>query len=98
MLDIEKYRNQIEIICKDLELGKLGLIGSAARGDLSEESDIDVIVTFRGSKALFKRYFDLKERLESVFGRSVDVIEERAIKNPYFLAAVNKDRFKVYEN
>lgn len=84
MLDIKKYKNDIESLCRELSLERLDLIGSAAREDFNEGSDVDVLVTFDGNQSLFDRYFTLKERLETIFAREVDVIEERAIRNPYF--------------
>ncbi|HQU92106.1 MAG TPA: nucleotidyltransferase domain-containing protein [Pyrinomonadaceae bacterium] len=96
MLDIGKYQKEIEAICRELSLQRLDLIGSASRDDFSPRSDIDVMVTFQGGGSLFTRYFALKERLEKLFERPVDVIEERAISNPYFLRAVSSDRVKLY--
>jgi predicted nucleotidyltransferase len=96
MIDLDKYQHKIEAVCKELSLLRLDLIGSATRCDFSPKSDIDVLVTFRGDESLFKRYFALKEKLEEIFGRPVDVIEERAISNPYFRKAVEKDRIKIY--
>ena len=75
---------------------RLDLIGSAARDDFASNSDIDVLVNFGGDERLFSRYFDLKERLEAIFERPVDVIEERAVKNPYFKKAIEKDRITIY--
>ena len=96
MIDLAPFKSDIEIICTDLSLRRLDLIGSAARDDFSETSDIDVLITFEGDEDLFERYFSLKERLEAVFKRKVDVIEERAIRNPFFRRSVNRDRVKVY--
>lgn len=96
MLDIKKYRDDIETLCHDLSLARLDLIGSAARADFNEMSDIDVLVTFDGNESLFDRYFALKERLEEIFERDVDVIEERAIRNPYFRASIERDRVRIY--
>jgi predicted nucleotidyltransferase len=96
MLDINKYRNDIESLCRELSLERLDLVGSAARPDFNEGSDVDVLVTFDGNESLFDRYFTLKERLEAIFEREVDVIEERAIRNPYFRASIEKDRVKLY--
>ena len=96
MIKIEHFIERIQQICIDLSLQRLDLIGSAARDDFTGGSDIDVLVRFGGDKRLFDRYFDLKERLESVFERPVDVIEERAVKNPYFKKAVEKDRITIY--
>lgn len=96
MLEIDKYRRRIEAVCLELSLSRLDLIGSASRNDFSPASDIDVLITFEGKGNLLKRYFALKERLDEIFGRPVDVIEERAISNPYFRKAVEKDRIKIY--
>jgi predicted nucleotidyltransferase len=96
MIDLTLYKSDIESICKELRLQQLDLIGSATRDDFSDDSDIDVLVTFEGDENLFDRYFSLKEKLEEIFKRKVDVIEERAVKNPFFKKTVNRDRIKVY--
>jgi predicted nucleotidyltransferase len=41
-------------------------------------------------------YYDLKFSLEDIFKKPVDLLEEKAIKNPYFLEAVNKNRRLIY--
>ena len=53
-------------------------------------------VRIEGDENLFDRYFSLKENLEEIFKRKVDVIEERAVKNPFFRKTLNRDRIKVY--
>lgn len=96
MIDLAPYKSDLEKICKEMCLRRLDLVGSATRDDFADESDIDVLVTFEGDENLFDRYFSLKERLEAVFKRKVDVIEERAIRNPFFRKAIDRDRVKVY--
>ena len=96
VIDLTPFKAEINTICQELSLQQLDLIGSATREDFSAESDIDVLVTFAGDENLFERFFSLKSRLEAVFKRKVDIIEERAIRNPFFKKAVNKDRVKVY--
>ena len=95
MIDLIPFKTDIEKICQELSLQRLDLIGSAARDD-SVESDIDVLVTFAGDENLLERYFSLQARLEAIFKRKVDIIEERAIRNPFFKKAVEKDRVRVY--
>ncbi len=95
-IKIDKFRQRIQNVCRDLELKSLDLVGSAAREDFAADSDVDVLVNFGNDRGLFGRYFDLKERLEEIFERPVDVIEERAVKNPYFKRAVERDRIKIY--
>ena len=96
MIDLTPYKSDIDNICRELRLQRLDLIGSATRDDFSDDSDIDVLVTFAGDDNLFDRYFSLKEKLEGVFKRKIDVIEERAVKNPFFRKTVNRDRIKLY--
>ena len=96
MFEIEKFRDRVQLICRELRLQRLELVGSAARSDFSEQSDIDVLVSFSGDDRLFGRYFELKERLEKVFERPVDVIEERALKNPFFKKTIERDRVTLY--
>ncbi|PON18921.1 DNA polymerase subunit beta [Candidatus Entotheonella serta] len=96
MIDLEAIQLELNAICQEFELQQLDLIGSAVRDDFSPESDIDVLVTFQGDENLVYRFFCLKDRLEQLFGRKVDVIEERAIRNPYFKRAVNHDRIPIY--
>jgi predicted nucleotidyltransferase len=96
MIELSELQKNIEKICKELSLRRLDLIGSAARGDFGEKSDVDVLVTFEGDERLFDRYFELKQCLERLFNRKVDVIEERAIKNPYFKKSIERDRVKIY--
>jgi predicted nucleotidyltransferase len=96
MINLTPYKSDIERICRELRLQRLDLIGSAARDDFSDDSDIDVLVIFEGDENLFDRYFSLKEKLEEIFKRKVDVIEERAVKNPFLRKTVNRDRIKLY--
>ena len=96
MIDIERYRPDLEKACREFSLQRLDLVGSASRTDFASDSDVDFLVTFKGNTKLFQRYFGLKERLESIFERTVDLIEERAVKNPYVRATFQKDRVNVY--
>ncbi|MBP6001949.1 MAG: nucleotidyltransferase domain-containing protein [Pyrinomonadaceae bacterium] len=96
MIKIEQYQESIQAVCRDLSLRRLDIVGSAARDDFGSKSDVDVLVSFDNDERLFGRYFELKERLEAIFDRPVDVIEERAVKNPYFKRAIEKDRIRIY--
>ena len=97
MIDIALYQAKIADICKTLAIKRLDLIGSAVRDDFCpDRSDIDVLIEFEGNTDLFHRYFELKERLESLFGRKVDVIQKNAVKNPYVRETIARDRIPVY--
>ncbi|MHC4520196.1 MAG: nucleotidyltransferase family protein [Planctomycetota bacterium] len=97
MLDIERYRTEVAGLCRQLKVRRLDLFGSAAREDCTDESDVDVLVQFDSDGGgLFDRYFDLKEGLEAVFGRPVDVVIEKSLKNPYFKASIESSRRNLY--
>ena len=57
---------------------ELALFGSHARGDAGPQSDVDFLVEF--SKKSFDRYMDLKEFLQQLLGRKVDLVLKSAIK------------------
>ena len=96
MIDLALYQNHINNLCKVLRVKELELFGSATREDFSPDSDIDVLVTFEGKEQLFSRYFDLKEGLEQIFGRRVDVVMPEAISNPVLREHIEKERTVVY--
>jgi predicted nucleotidyltransferase len=52
---------------------KAALFGSIVRNEMTEESDIDILVEFEGSTSLFK-LSGLKLELEEILGKTVDVI------------------------
>ncbi len=97
MLEIEKFIPEIAELCRCLKISRLDVFGSATSDDFHAESDVDVLVRFeQDGDGLFNRYFDLKEGLESIFGRSVDVVVGDSLKNPYFRANVERSRRTVY--
>ena len=98
MLDLGAYQADIGKLCQSLAVRRLELVGSAARDDFRpESSDIDVLIEFQGDGALFDRYFNLKQGLEKIFGRKVDVIQNGAIRNPYLHQSIEQDRTVIYE-
>ncbi len=97
---IANKREELADLCRRYGVARLEVFGSAARGtdfDL-ETSDADFLVEFDPNSALapFDRYFDLIEALRETLGRPVDLVEARAIRNPYLRASINKSRELVY--
>ncbi|HDH87245.1 MAG TPA: DNA polymerase subunit beta [Desulfobacteraceae bacterium] len=67
---------------KDLEafnVKSIAIFGSMARGEAVADSDIDILVEFRG-KATFKQYISLKFFLQDLLGCSVDLVTPKALK------------------
>lgn len=71
----------------------MGLFGSAARDELRPDSDIDVLVEFDGS-ATYDGYFSLKDHLEQLLGRPVDLVTSKGLK-PRARQHVEQDLIRV---
>lgn len=92
-------REEFVEICERYGVERLDLFGSAATGNFdSGKSDLDFVLSFkpRTPARLFDRYFGLKEDLESLFGRGVDLLMEESMKNPYLVKSVNESRTPLY--
>ncbi len=72
---------EISAFCKRWKVETLELFGSALRPEFGPESDVDLLVRFSGDTAwsLFELY-DMERELEAMFGRSVDLVEKRAVE------------------
>lgn len=97
---IEDNRKALEQLCLKYRVRRLELFGSALTGKNfdAEKSDLDFLVEFlpltQGEYA--DAYFGLLESLEKLFGRHVDLVMPRAIKNPYFVESINMNRKVLY--
>jgi uncharacterized protein len=96
---IDLHLEELYQLCRQFSVHRLDVFGSAT-GDAfdTQRSDIDFIVDFGPGDQpdLFNRYFSLKEALENLFGRKVDLVMPGAMVNPYFIASVNRTRRPIY--
>ena len=97
--ELEQRRVELETVCRRYGVRRLELFGSTATGqDRPGESDLDFLVEFGplppGGYA--DAYFGLLESLEELFGRTVDLVVPSAIRNPYFLKAIEETRTLLY--
>ncbi len=97
MFDVEPYKSGIAELCRRTKVSRLDLIGPAASGPCDAETEVDVLVRFQPNGGeLFNRFFDLKEGLEQVFGRAVDVTVEETVRNPDVWETIEHNRKTVY--
>ena len=97
---IENNHETLVSLCKRYHVKQLDLFGSALskkRFDV-EKSDLDFLVEFLPLKPgeHADTYFGLLEELQDLFQCHIDLVMTRAIKNPYFLEAINRDRKVLY--
>lgn len=97
---IETKRAEIAALCRRHHVRRLEVFGSAARGDDFDpaRSDVDFLVEFdpASKPGLFDTYFPLKEGLEALLGRPVDLVMDKAIENPYLRASIDRSREPIY--
>lgn len=67
----------------------MGLFGSCVRNENREDSDIDVGIELKNSNFFIR--MQIKEELEKIYNRSVDVISLKSIMTPYFSDEINKE-------
>ena len=70
--------------CERWRIKELALFGSVLTDEFRADSDVDVLLTFDDPTrwSLFD-VVDMKDELERLFGRKVDVVEKAAIRNPW---------------
>jgi predicted nucleotidyltransferase len=98
MTELTKYSDDIKQLCSRYKVRRLYAFGSVLSDRFDENSDIDFIVDFEPIDVAqyADNYYDLKFSLEYLFKRPIDLLEEKAIKNPYFRQVVDKQRQLVY--
>jgi predicted nucleotidyltransferase len=97
--EVASHREELRALCRRFHVRRLDLFGSAARGDFDpQHSDVDFIVEFERNTSLhpFDAYFGLKEELEALLARKVDLVELSAVRNPYLRASIEQSRENVY--
>jgi uncharacterized protein len=96
---VNEKRGELIELCRRYRVKALELFGSAA-GDRFDPatSDIDFLVDYEeiSPSEHAACYFGLLFSLEDLFGREVDLVELSAVRNPYFLQAIAKDRVLLY--
>lgn len=91
---IEKYKKIIIPVLKENDVEKAGIFGSFARGDFRKNSDIDILVEFKGKKTLLD-LVGVKQELEEKTKRKVDVITYKSL-HPLLKNRILKEEVKLY--
>ena len=81
---IEISENEIAQFCRDHKISEFAVFGSVLRDDFTPTSDVDVLVTFTPDCGY--SLLDLamiKEQLQTIFNRDVDIVEKASLKNPF---------------
>lgn len=96
---VDANRDNLIELCEKHKVKELYLFGSILTDKFNASSDIDMLIQFNKINLLdyFDNYMELKEELEALFHRPVDLLENQAIKNPIVRMIIERDKQLVYE-
>lgn len=91
--DLVVSRKHLDRLAIQFHIRKLSLFGSAARGELRPDSDIDLLVEFEPGKAPSLWFAaELQDAFSRLFGgRSVDMVSPEVLRNPYRRKTIERD-------
>lgn len=95
---IDKNIEKIRALCNKHKVERLYVFGSILTDNFKESSDIDLLVDFSGVDLYnyANNYFDLKTSLENLLKRQIDLLEDKAIKNPYLRKSIDSSKQMIY--
>jgi predicted nucleotidyltransferase len=95
---LDKYTGDIKKLCKQNKVRSLYVFGSVLTDEFNKNSDIDLIVDIDSIDPFdyADSYFNLKFALQELFKRPVDLLESKAIKNPYIIENINRSKSLIY--
>lgn len=95
---IETNMNKIIALCKKYKVARLWVFGSILTSRFNDDSDVDFSVEFQNNMIddIFVVFFDFIEEMQSILGRKVDMVDETAIKNPYFRKELDATKTLIY--
>ncbi|MBI5290191.1 MAG: nucleotidyltransferase family protein [Chloroflexi bacterium] len=94
---IQVPREAVTAFCRTWKISELALFGSAARGEMRPDSDIDVMVAFApDAEWSLWDFAEMREQLKTLLGRDADVVERGTIRNPFRRRSIMRDLTILY--
>ena len=98
-MKISKYNlERIKELCKEFKVKNFSVFGSVLTDNFSTDSDIDFLVDFNENDPIkyTDLYFQLKDNLEQILKREIDLLEERGIKNSFLRKEIESTKVLIY--
>lgn len=95
---LDNYMENMRSLCQQNKVKALYVFGSVLTDRFNDKSDIDLIVDIDSNDPLeyADSYFNLKFALQDLFKRPVDLLENKAIKNPYIRQNIDNSKHLIY--
>lgn len=98
MKELKEHIEQIKQLCNKHDVRSLFAFGSVVSDQLKADSDIDLIVDIDNNDPVHytDNYFALKFELEDILKRPIDLLEAKALKNPFLKKQIDNTKVLVY--
>jgi predicted nucleotidyltransferase len=95
---VEQNIDLVSELCKRHNVKNMYLFGSVLTDNSTPASDVDLLVNFGNVNLFyyFDNYMGLKEELEKLFNRPVDLVEEKTVKNPVLRRSIERNKKLIY--
>ena len=96
---VAKNRDGFKSLCEAHEVASLHAFGSSVKGGFTDNSDVDLVVDLKTKDPLRfgELMLDLWDKLEDFFGRKVDLLTLRSVKNPVMREEIERTKVLVYD-
>lgn len=95
---IEQNLPEIKQLMQQYGVEKAYLFGSAAKGTMKQDSDVDFIIRFPDDMhytTYADNYFALADALEALLKKDVELVAEETLQNPYLLQSINSHKMQL---
>lgn len=96
---IKDNLNNIIELCKSHSVLSISLFGSAAKGLMTDKSDLDFLVIFSSEIDVLNyadNYFSFTEKMENLLGKKVDVVSKKSLRNPILIREIENTKIDLY--
>lgn len=91
--------NELKKLCEKYKVNSMYLFGSAINSNFNETSDLDFLIDFEENisiKEYTDNYFELHYQLQALFNRNIDLVTQKSLSNPFFIANINETKHLIY--
>lgn len=95
---LDSYKGDIKRLCQESQVKSLYVFGSVLTDRFNDKSDIDLLVEIDSNDPFdyADKYFKLKFALQELFKRPIDLLESKAMKNPYIIENIDRSKSLIY--
>ena len=95
---IERYIEGITHLCQEHRVDSMSVFGSVLTDKFNDDSDVDFLVSFMPVpvEEYADNYLQLYAGLQTLLGRNIDLVEDKAVRNPIFRNNIERTNVQIY--